>query len=191
MASSPRIQSRTITCPRILLPFHELMKYLDRYKRAKQELQGTSSPQKARRGRPRTVHPILAMEQPLAASALAEHAAHCRGSLQTRAVCKESRLFRRRLKEAFFKQKNQYINWDRRIVEQDDPLPEPDEHELDKYYKAEDTELDSATTTDRRQMTPILPQRAEDRRLESYRRDTLRTHLTPHRDFKPTPPPHY
>ncbi|KFD49825.1 hypothetical protein M513_09292 [Trichuris suis] len=110
--------------------FRELMKHLHRYKRAEEELEGTSSPQTTLRGRPRTVHPTLAMEQPLAAAAVAEHAAHCRGSLQTRVVCKESRLSRRRLEEAFFIQNNQYTNRDRGIVEPDEPLPEPDEHEL-------------------------------------------------------------
>ncbi|KFD49815.1 hypothetical protein M513_09282 [Trichuris suis] len=110
--------------------FRELMKHLDRYKRAKEELEGTSSPQTTLRGRPRTIHTTLAMEQPLPASAVAEHAAHCCGSLQTRVLCKESRLSRRRLKEAFFIQNNQYINRDRGTVEQDDPLPEPDEHDL-------------------------------------------------------------
>ncbi|KFD64516.1 hypothetical protein M514_12999 [Trichuris suis] len=82
--------------------FREHMKHLARYNRAKQDLEGTSSPQTTHRGRPPTVHPTLAMEHALAASAVAEHAARCRGSLQTKVVCKESRLSRRRIKEAFF-----------------------------------------------------------------------------------------
>ncbi|KFD46094.1 hypothetical protein M513_13028 [Trichuris suis] len=53
------------------------------------------------------------MEQALAESAVAEHTAHCRASLQTRVVWKQSRLCGRRMKEAFFMQSNQYINPDR------------------------------------------------------------------------------
>ncbi|KFD59678.1 hypothetical protein M514_28142 [Trichuris suis] len=86
--------------------FREHMRHLNRYNRAKQELEGTSSPQTTHRGKPRTAHPTLAMEEMLAASAVAEHAAHCRGSTQTRVVCKESHLSRKRIKEAFFIQNN-------------------------------------------------------------------------------------
>ncbi|KFD45617.1 hypothetical protein M513_13509 [Trichuris suis] len=86
------------------------MKHVSRYNRVKQELEGTSSPQTTHCGRPRTVHPTLAMEQTLAVSAVAEHAAHCRASLQTRVVWKQSRLCGRRMKEAFFIQNNQHIN---------------------------------------------------------------------------------
>ncbi|KFD45569.1 hypothetical protein M513_13558 [Trichuris suis] len=41
------------------------------------------------------------------------HAARCRGSLQTRVICKESRVYRRLMKEALFIQNNQHINRDR------------------------------------------------------------------------------
>ncbi|KFD46760.1 hypothetical protein M513_12341 [Trichuris suis] len=52
------------------------------------------------------------MERALAASAIAEHAAHCSGSLQGRVLCKESHLPLRRIKEALFIRHNTNINRD-------------------------------------------------------------------------------
>ncbi|KFD46134.1 hypothetical protein M513_12976 [Trichuris suis] len=91
------------------------------------------------------------MEQPLAASAVAEHAAHCHGSLQTR-VTHEGCSFHTKSPIHQPGQRDSALHAveGNKFHEQEDPLPDPDEHELDKYYKAEDTELDSTTTTDRR-----------------------------------------
>ncbi|KFD47227.1 hypothetical protein M513_11934 [Trichuris suis] len=57
--------------------------------------------------------------------------------------------------------------------------PNPTNMNVEKYYKAEDTELGPTTTTDRRQKTRIVPQRTEDRRFESYRTDTIKPTLPP------------
>ncbi|KFD61194.1 hypothetical protein M514_00850 [Trichuris suis] len=87
------------------------MKNLTRYNKAKQELEGTNT-ETAHRERPPSLPPLVAMERALAASAVAEHAAHCSGSLQTRILCKEPQLFIRRIKEALYIQHNTTINRD-------------------------------------------------------------------------------
>ncbi|KFD66838.1 hypothetical protein M514_20982 [Trichuris suis] len=81
------------------------MKNLTRYNKSKQELEGTNT-ETAHRGRPPSLPPLVAMERALAASAVAERAAHCSGSLQTRIICKEPQLSIRRIKEAFYIQHN-------------------------------------------------------------------------------------
>ncbi|KFD45341.1 hypothetical protein M513_13783 [Trichuris suis] len=87
------------------------MKNLKRYKNAKQELEGTNT-ETDHRGRPPSLTPLVAMERALAASAVAEHAAHCSGSLQTRILCKEPQLSNGRIKEALYIQHNTTINRD-------------------------------------------------------------------------------
>ncbi|KFD58923.1 hypothetical protein M513_00086 [Trichuris suis] len=58
------------------------MRHLTRYNSAKKELEDASSSNRTLRGR--LVPPLIAMERELAASAVAEHATRCSGSLQTR-----------------------------------------------------------------------------------------------------------
>ncbi|KFD64831.1 hypothetical protein M514_02393 [Trichuris suis] len=85
--------------------FSQHMKHLIRYNKAKQELEETNTGT-AHRGRPPSLPPLVAMERALAASAVAERAAHCSGSLQTRILCKEPQLSIRRIKEALYIQHN-------------------------------------------------------------------------------------
>ncbi|KFD61049.1 hypothetical protein M514_08438 [Trichuris suis] len=92
--------------------FLQHMRHLTRYNNAKRELEETSSTT-TRRGRPPSVLPLVAMERALAASAVAEHATLCSGSLQTRILCKEPHLSLRRTKEALFIQHNTNINRDK------------------------------------------------------------------------------
>ncbi|KFD45898.1 hypothetical protein M514_13236 [Trichuris suis] len=87
------------------------LKDLTRYNKAKQELEGTNT-ETAHRGRPPSLPPLVAMERALAASAVAEHAAHWSGSLQTRIICKEPQFSIRRIKEALYIQHNTTINRD-------------------------------------------------------------------------------
>ncbi|KFD53929.1 hypothetical protein M513_05196 [Trichuris suis] len=91
--------------------FSQHMKNLKRYKKAKQKLEGTNT-ETAHRGRPPSLARLVAMERALAASAVAERAAHCSGSLQTRILCKEPQLSIRRIKEALYIQHNTTINRD-------------------------------------------------------------------------------
>ncbi|KFD59960.1 hypothetical protein M514_27857 [Trichuris suis] len=92
--------------------FQQHMRQLRRYNKAKQELENNGSISETHRGRPSSVPPHIAMERALAASAIAEHAAHCSGSLQGRVLCKESHLPLRRIKEALFIRHNTNINQD-------------------------------------------------------------------------------
>ncbi|KFD54785.1 hypothetical protein M513_04485, partial [Trichuris suis] len=55
------------------------------------------------------------MERALAASAVAKHAAHCSGSLQSRVLCREPHLSIRRIKEALYIQHNENINRDKGV----------------------------------------------------------------------------
>ncbi|KFD45899.1 hypothetical protein M513_13237 [Trichuris suis] len=91
--------------------FSQHIKNLTCYNKAIQELEGTNT-ETAHRGRPPSLPPLVAMERALAASAVAEHAAHCSGSLQTRIICKEPQLTIRRIKEALYIQHNTTINRD-------------------------------------------------------------------------------
>ncbi|KFD47785.1 hypothetical protein M513_11335 [Trichuris suis] len=72
--------------------FSQHMRHLERYTRAKQDLENGGSVTTRSLGRTSSVPPTVAMERTLAASAVAEHAAHCSGSLQKRVICKESHL---------------------------------------------------------------------------------------------------
>ncbi|KFD71781.1 hypothetical protein M514_15891 [Trichuris suis] len=84
------------------------MKHLTRYNNAKLELEQGSSTTR-HRGKPTSVPTHVAMQRALAASAVAEHAALCSGSLQTRVLCIEPQWSLRRMKEALFIQHNANI----------------------------------------------------------------------------------
>ncbi|KFD62565.1 hypothetical protein M514_25301, partial [Trichuris suis] len=88
------------------------MRHLRRYTRAKEDLENGCPTTTTPHGRLSSVPPNVAMERALATSAVAEHAAHCSGSLQTRVICKESHWSRRRIKEALYIQHNECINRD-------------------------------------------------------------------------------
>ncbi|KFD72825.1 hypothetical protein M514_14729 [Trichuris suis] len=85
---------------------------LNSYRTAEEELNGTY---RKRRGRPRTIPPIEAMEKAKNSSAVVEHSSQCSLDLHPRIICRESQFRRRQIKESLFIRNNPSINRDKRV----------------------------------------------------------------------------
>ncbi|KFD69495.1 hypothetical protein M514_08840 [Trichuris suis] len=92
--------------------FGDHMKALNSYRTAEEELNGTY---RKRRGRPRTIPPIEAMEKAKNSSAVVEHSSQCSLDLHPRIICREIQFRLRQIKESLFTRNNPSINRDKAV----------------------------------------------------------------------------
>ncbi|KFD50086.1 hypothetical protein M513_09046 [Trichuris suis] len=142
------------------------MRHLRRYTRAKEDLENGCPTTTTPHGRLSSVPPNVAMERALATSAVAEHAAHCSGSLQTRVICKESHWSRRRIKEALYIQHNECINRDTGIGTCDIWTG-----------PRRTTDKDNMRFKNRRQIDPVVQMVLRDNQVEAANRDRRNSKL--------------
>ncbi|CDW58957.1 hypothetical protein TTRE_0000728601 [Trichuris trichiura] len=92
--------------------FKEHMNALKSYRSAEDELNGIH---RIRRGRPRTVPPLQAMEKAKNTSAVAEHSSQCSRDLHPSIICRESHFRLGQIKESLFIHNNMSINRDKGV----------------------------------------------------------------------------
>ncbi|KFD54714.1 hypothetical protein M513_04414 [Trichuris suis] len=92
--------------------FRDHMKALNSYRTAEEELNRTY---RKRRGRPRTIPPIEAMEKAKNSSAVVEDSSQCSLDLHPRIICRESQFRLRQIKESLFIRNNHSINRDKGV----------------------------------------------------------------------------
>ncbi|KFD46549.1 hypothetical protein M513_12567 [Trichuris suis] len=92
--------------------FSEHMKPLNSYRTAEEKLNGTY---RKRRGRPRTIPPIEAMEKAKNSSAVVEHSCQCSLDLHPRIICRKSQFRLRQIKESLFIRNNPSIDRDKGV----------------------------------------------------------------------------
>ncbi|KFD66278.1 hypothetical protein M514_09461 [Trichuris suis] len=109
VATSPTIGETGNT---LLDRFGDHMKALNSYRTAEEELNGTY---RKRRGRPRTIPPLEAMEKAKNSSAVVEHSSQCSLDLHPRIICRESQFRLRQIKESLFIRNYPSINRDKGV----------------------------------------------------------------------------
>ncbi|KFD46175.1 hypothetical protein M513_12949 [Trichuris suis] len=92
--------------------FGDYMKALNSYRTAEEELNGTY---RKRRGSPRNIPPLEAMEKAKNSSAVVEHSSQCSLDLHPRIICRESQFRLRQIKESLFIRNNPFINRDKGV----------------------------------------------------------------------------